>query len=140
MIKNKYPNDSIPSNGKKFEPLEIKNGFIYINNNLANYEDVDFIITKNNELFLGRKHQFLSKNEDVIAAGTLKIVGGIVRRIGNDSGHYLPTKEEALKFPKLFKDLGCKFSDEATLIILQIIDNKYHTEYELIRKLLDENS
>ncbi|NPC93920.1 hypothetical protein HOO54_17285 [Bacillus sp. WMMC1349] len=68
--------------------------------------EFDFVIDSNGKLIIGKKHQFLANNQDVKAAGTIKIDGqGQLRRISNDSGHYRPTVEEASQFDSLFRNV-----------------------------------
>lgn len=67
----------------------------------------DFIITTDGKLVIGRNHTYMSDGADeVLAAGSLKLFDGKIRRISNDSGHYLPSPEEAENYGNLFKALG----------------------------------
>ena len=72
---------------------------------------VDFVVTKNGELRLGDKHAFLAGQDDVLAAGCLKVDGkGRIRSITNESGHYRPTVEESMQFEKVFSELEMDLS------------------------------
>lgn len=53
----------------------------------------------------------LSNNEDVLAAGQLKLRGdGKVTVVDNRSGHYRPTVEEAARYPAILRDVGLDLS------------------------------
>ena len=78
----------------------------------------DFIVTTKGEILVGRKHSWLSKGEDVLAAGEVKYRNGKLVEISNASGHYLPTIEESSNFLKIFKEGGVDI-ESATLTILQ---------------------
>ncbi|WP_394666428.1 hypothetical protein [uncultured Chryseobacterium sp.] len=55
---------------------------------------VDWIITNNNDFFIGHGHAFLSGHSDTIKnAGTAIIKEGKIVSIVNGSGHYLPRPE-----------------------------------------------
>ncbi|SDQ38509.1 hypothetical protein SAMN05421664_1403 [Chryseobacterium soldanellicola] len=57
-------------------------------------EYIDWIITDNNEFFIGHGHAFLSGNSNTIKnAGTAIIKEGKLISIVNGSGHYLPRPE-----------------------------------------------
>lgn len=54
-----------------------------------------------------RGHSYLSRGQDVQAAGTMKINSqGIIRNITNESGHYRPNAAETSNFPKILKQNG----------------------------------
>ena len=78
----------------------------------------DFIVTTKGEILVGKKHSWLSKGEDVLAAGEVKYRNGKLVEISNASGHYLPTIEESSNFLKIFKEVGVDI-ESATLTILQ---------------------
>ena len=78
----------------------------------------DFIVTTKGEILVGQKHSWLSKGEDVLAAGEVKYRNGKLVEISNASGHYLPTIEESSNFLKIFKEVGVDI-ESATLTILQ---------------------
>ena len=78
----------------------------------------DFIVTTKGEILVGRKHSWLSKGEDVLAAGEIKYNNGKLVEISNASGHYLPTIEETSNFLKIFKNAHVDI-DNVTLTILQ---------------------
>jgi len=93
-VANKYPDDPIPSTGKKFGAVSVKGGKVEVDGKVVTYKNVDFVIDTNGNLQLGRKHQALSNNGDVLGAGTMKIVDGKIKRIDNLSGHYQPNSAE----------------------------------------------
>ena len=100
-INNKFPNDN--QIGKNFN-YTIDNGRIYTDNGIQN---VDFVIDINNNLHIGRGHSYLSAGDPVQAAGTMKINSqGYIRLITNESGHFQPTKTQALNYPAVFKNAG----------------------------------
>ena len=78
----------------------------------------DFIVTTKGEILVGRKHSWLSKGEDVLAAGEIKYNNGKLVEISNASGHYLPTIEETSNFLKIFKNAHVDI-ENVTLTILQ---------------------
>ena len=78
----------------------------------------DFIVTTKGEILVGRKHSWLSKGEDVLAAGEIKYNNGKLVEISNASGHYLPTIEETSNFFKIFKNAHVDI-ENVTLTILQ---------------------
>ena len=113
FIKNKFPDEALPSDGKILNHF-IEDGKI---KGINGQRRVDFVINKEGNLVLGKKHQLLGNADDVMAAGQLKIDGqGMIRRIDNSSGHYRPTVEEALKYPELFENAGLNL-DKAWLDI-----------------------
>jgi len=64
----------------------------------------DFIVNNNGELLIGRGHYKLNKKQDELYfAGRLKIISGIITYIDNDSGHYVPSKEELIDFCNAIK-------------------------------------
>ena len=78
---------------------------------LNGLRDVDFVVTKEGKLVVGKKHAFLAQGEDVIAAGELRLGGhGELLHITNRSGHYQPTLEQAAQFEHIFSDLGFDLS------------------------------
>ncbi|PAE17736.1 hypothetical protein CHH91_02380 [Virgibacillus sp. 7505] len=100
IIANKFPDESLPSNGKLLN-YTIEDGAI---KGLNGQRHLDFIIDAENNLVIGKKHHFLGNAQDVKAAGQLKLNGqGKVRRIDNLSGHYRPTVNEGMNYPDLFK-------------------------------------
>ena len=119
--------------GNKYHRIKIKNfnlskdGWLmgrYINGKLEVVgktkiaQKWDFIVTTKGEILVGRKHSWLSKGEDVLAAGEVKYRNGKLVEISNASGHYLPTIEESSNFLKIFKEVGVDI-ESATLTILQ---------------------
>lgn len=83
------------------------------------FNSIDFVVTTDGKLILGKKHHFLGKATDVEAAGTLKLSNGRITRISNDSGHYEPSVLETEKYPTIFKQLGLDL-DRTSLEILYI--------------------
>ena len=93
----------MPSDGKVFD-YYIENGRI---KGIDGRNNVDFVITTDNNLIIGNKHHYLGNGQDVLAAGQLKINGqGQIKRIDNLSGHYRPTVDEAMRYQSLFENLG----------------------------------
>ncbi len=85
----------------------VSNGRVTFVGNRQVPNQVDFVITTDKKLIIGKKHHFLGNRKDVLAAGMMKITGsGKIRRIDNLSGHYAPTVEEAMQFPKLLREMG----------------------------------
>ncbi|AZQ65228.1 hypothetical protein EI427_23735 [Flammeovirga pectinis] len=124
---NKYPSESMPLDGSLWGIAKISNGLIDKLGDKGNtFDGVDFVVTMSGKLKIGKKHHFLGKGESVQAAGTLKIVKGKVKKIENDSGHYLPSIEETLLFPAIFEDLGLKIKG-AALKIKYIKNGKFET-------------
>lgn len=113
IIKNKFPDEALPSDGKILKQF-IEDGKI---KGINGQRRVDFVINEQGNLILGKKHQFLGNADDVMAAGQLKIDGqGMIRRIDNNSGHYRPTVEESLNYTDLFETAGLNL-DKAWLDI-----------------------
>ncbi len=103
LIKNKFPDEAMPSNGKKLD-YYIEDGKIKGINGLR---DLDFVITKDGELIIGSKHHYLGEGQDVLAAGQLRLNGsGQIKRIDNLSGHYRPTVQESMLYQSYFTSLG----------------------------------
>ncbi len=107
IITNKYPTEAMPIDGQLWGIAEIENGIIKSLSNKGNtFKEVDFVVTTNGELKIGKKHHFLGNASDVEAAGTIKIVNGKIKKISNSSGHYFSTIDETNKFPEIFRQLG----------------------------------
>lgn len=107
LITNKFPEEPLQSDGKIYGKVEVIDGKAKLTNGeLIPRQPVDFVITKDNRLFIGKRHATLSGSNDVKAAGNLTIKRGKIRRIDNLSGHFRPTVEEGLKFPELLKKQG----------------------------------
>ncbi|MDQ8142980.1 hypothetical protein [Chryseobacterium sp. CFS15] len=123
-IKNTVPNESMPIDGKLYGIVEVENGLLKIDGQIIpKYGSVDFVVTTEGKLLLGKKHHFLGNAQDVLAAGTLKIVKGKVLNISNFSGHYAPSIDEATQFPEIFKTLGIDL-EKAYLETMELINNK----------------
>lgn len=121
VIENKYPDDDLPTDGEIWGIARFENGRIKPLEGKGDTFTPDFVINLKGELILGKKHHFLGNRSSVLAAGTLKVVGGKIKRISNDSGHYLPTLDQAENFPDLFKKLGADLTNTALNIIY--VDN-----------------
>lgn len=107
FISNKFPDEILDPFGKKFGEVQVKGGKAFLTNeNQIPRDQVDFVITQDNCLVIGRKHTTLSDRGDVLAAGRLTFKNGIIRRITNESGHFRPTVEEGRRYPELFQSLG----------------------------------
>ena len=107
LITNKFPKEPLQSDGKIYGKVEVVDGKAKLTNGeLIPRQPVDFIITEDNCLVIGKRHTTLSGGKDVKAAGNLTIKGGKIRRIDNLSGHFRPTVKEGLKFPELLKKQG----------------------------------
>lgn len=100
------------------------NGKLEVLGNQKIAQKWDFIIKQNGEILVGRKHSWLSKGEDVLAAGELKFRNGNLVEINNASGHYLPTIEECSNFLRMFKKAGVDVN-KATLTILKSDGNLF---------------
>lgn len=116
IIKNKFPDEVLPSDGKIVKHL-IEDGKI---KGINGQRRVDFVINKEGNLVLGKKHQLLGNADDVMASGQLKIDGqGMIRRIDNSSGHYRPTVNESINYPRLLEETGLNL-DKAWLELYDI--------------------
>ncbi|MEK4429117.1 contractile injection system protein, VgrG/Pvc8 family [Paenibacillus sp. FSL M7-0802] len=129
-IKNKFPNEGLPKDGKILT-YTLENGRI---KGINGRTQVDFVIDKNGELVIGKRHHTLGNRDEVLAAGQLKINGqGEVRRIDNKSGHYRPTVAEASKYPELFEKAGVKVKGGwIELYKFEINKSGYLTEAEKV--------
>ena len=76
---------------------------------------LNYVVTEDGELVVGRRdnsqvgggHIDLAGGKNVLAAGTLKVVNGVIRYIDNDSGHYQPSSYTArLSAIRAFKIKG----------------------------------
>jgi hypothetical protein len=107
-ITNKFPNEPLNPEGKIFGEIKVVNGKITLPEYKASVpRQVDFVVTRDGRMILGKKHNTLANGESVLSAGQLKIDGsGRIRRIDNLSGHYRPTVEESSIVPRLLKDMG----------------------------------
>ena len=104
-ISNKFPNEDFPHDGKVLT-YHLESGRI---KGIDGRTEVDFVINKNGELIIGKRHHTLGGREEVLAAGQLKINGqGEVRKITNQSGHYRPSPEESSMYADLLKNAGVK--------------------------------
>ncbi len=102
-ISNKYPNEALPSDGKKVE-YTIVDGKIKVSNGTRYF---DFVVDKDGNLIIGSRHHYLGNADGVIAAGQIKLNGdGKLMSIDNGSGHYKPSATEMEVYPIIFKELG----------------------------------
>jgi len=69
-------------------------------------DEIDFVVTSDSRLLIGRKHTTLVDNSDVLAVGSIYFRNGQIRKITNLSGHYRPTVEEGQRFPQILERLG----------------------------------
>jgi RHS repeat-associated protein len=132
-ITNKFPTEALPSDGK-IVPHQIVDGKIKLANGL---NKVDFVITKDGQLVVGKKHHTLGNRQDVLAAGQMKLNGqGKVRGIDNLSGHYRPSVEESLRFPDILKSAGIDVKG-ATLEISEftIDENGFVTSQRIAKRV-----
>lgn len=92
---------------------EYVNGQLKIVNdaNFFSMQRWDYIIKTNGQILVGTKHSWLSKGEDVLAAGELKYNNKKLFEINNRSGHYLPSKRESSNFLKIFRQAGVEIND-----------------------------
>ena len=126
VITNKFPDEGLPADGKIL-PATIKDGKI---SGLDGLRDVDFVVTKQGELIVGKRHAFLAQGEDVIAAGELRLSGhGEILYITNRSGHYQPTLEQATQFELIFSELELDLSKTWRRYFLFEVD-----EYNIVEK------
>jgi hypothetical protein len=110
-ITNKFPQDPLDPQGKIFGEVGLENGKPNLDNGkpIPSGKPVDFVITQDNRLIIGRKHTALSgsSDADVLAAGTLTFKNGSrISQITNLSGHFRPTVAESLRYPELLRNLG----------------------------------
>jgi RHS repeat-associated protein len=138
-VTNKFPGDPLSREGAIYAEPKIVDGNIKVPGK-GGIEDVDFVITQDGRLVLGKKHATLAANEDVSAAGQLVLRGdGKVKVIDNLSGHYRPTVAEARRFPALFKSLGINLNKtrlnafEFTVNKNNLVTNKKLTVNEEIK-------
>ena len=91
----------IPQVGYKIYEYSITEDSILIEDGI-----MDFIITIDGDLLLGNGHFKLNKKQHyLLFAGKLGIENGKITYIDNDSGHYIPTVEESIKFLRCFTKL-----------------------------------
>ncbi len=105
LLRNTLP---ISTEGKLLG--SIIDGKIVMNGTTKASGTFDFVITKSGETLLGRKHTFLSKGDDVFAAGELKIRSGNIVNINNLSGHYVPSSNVANTYLDIFKSFNINVS------------------------------
>lgn len=120
-IKNRFPDEPPPSDGRVLGIAKIENGKIKANFKIPSQNQVDFVVDKKGNLILGKKHSFLSGNEEVQAAGTMKVVNGKVKAVTNLSGHYQPSLEQSQKFPDILRGLGLDL--KSTKLEISVFEN-----------------
>ncbi len=109
------PNPKTPKATQRL-PLEIKNNIILdkdgkpftsIRPRTGRLIEWSYIITTDGNLRIGRGHDFLSENgEAVLAAGGIKVEGGKVTYIDNDTGHFWTTEAELAQAGQIIRDAG----------------------------------
>ena len=132
LITNKFPTEALPADGK-ITPFEMVDGKIKVANGLR---QVDFVVDKDGQLVLGKKHHLLGQRQDVQAAGQLRLNGrGNVRSIDNLSGHYRPSVEESRRFPDILRSAGIDVKG-ATIEITEftINDEGFVTESKIVER------
>ena len=111
LISNKFPGEALDPKGRSYGEVVIVDGRIRLSPNQPAPTKASFVVTKDGKLMIGNKHTSLSNNEDVLAAGQLKLRGdGKVTVVDNRSGHYRPTVDEAARYPEILRDLGLDLS------------------------------
>jgi RHS repeat-associated protein len=119
-ITNKFPTEELPAEGK-IVPHELVDGKIKVPNGL---KQVDFVVTQDGTLVVGKKHHTLGNRQDVLAAGQMKLNGqGKVRGIDNLSGHYQPSVDESLRYPEILRSAGVDVTG-ATLEVSEFTTNQ----------------
>ena len=119
-ITNKFPEESLAKDGKIFGEVKVINGKVSLTNGKPIPRgEVNFVITRDNRLIIGKRHTTLSSGDDVLAAGNISIKKGKIKAIDNLSGHFRPTVDESRRLPELFKNLGLDVSG-ANLKVYQI--------------------
>lgn len=126
----------------------IDNGKFYVNGQLLSHvrspsqsgEKLNFVIGLDGKLYLGYRHAHLAKLsgnvKEVQAAGSLTIKNGVIKYIDNDSGHFLPSLAESLRYRRLFEQLGVKFGAQTHLRVYGL-DKDGRVIVRLYKKILD---
>ncbi|WP_375575773.1 RHS repeat-associated core domain-containing protein, partial [Paracidovorax oryzae] len=105
-IKNKFPNEGPPADGKILGTAVSNNGLVTIPGKGPLRGTFDFVVTQDNQLILGKRHVTLSGGADVQAAGSMRLKNGKILEIDNLSGHYQPTPAQAAGFPSAINNAG----------------------------------
>lgn len=109
-ITNKFPDEALDPIGQIFGEVQVVNGRVSLDGRNIPRE-LDFVITTDNRLIIGRKHTTLSNKADVLAAGKMTISGhGKIKSIDNISGHFRPTVQESSRVPTLLREMGLDLS------------------------------
>ncbi|HBL12017.1 MAG TPA: hypothetical protein DD379_11520, partial [Cyanobacteria bacterium UBA11162] len=136
-ITNKFPNEALDPDGKIFGEVKVVDGKVTLDGRNVPRE-VDFVITTDNRLIIGRKHTTLSNKADVLAAGNIKINGqGKIIRIDNKSGHFRPTVQESARVPTLLREMGLDLSGTNIQLYRFTIDSDGMVQH--LTKLIDES-
>ncbi|MBC7797094.1 MAG: hypothetical protein H7Z37_09505, partial [Pyrinomonadaceae bacterium] len=135
-ITNKFPDEPLPTNGRIDGIAKIENGRIKLDKSIATNQPIDFVIDKQGNLILGSKHHLLGNAGEVQAAGQMKISGGKIKSITNESGHYRPTAEEARKYPEMLRKMGLELKNTH----LKLWDFKFNADGWIVNqtKVVDE--
>lgn len=110
-ITNKFPDEPLPTTGRIDGIAKIENGRIKLDKSIATNKPIDFVVDKQGNLILGSKHHLPGNAGEVQAAGQMKISGGKIKSITNESGHYRPTIEEARKYPEMLRKMGLELKN-----------------------------
>lgn len=101
------------SPGRHISGIEIRTGRILAGDQLltttGSKQALDYVVGLDGNLYIGRSHEALAaisgNKQAVQAAGTLIVKRGKITQITNKSGHFLPSVDETMKFPELFRQL-----------------------------------
>lgn len=111
IITNKFPNDPFSIASQVYGEAVIIDGRLGLANGRVLPKNVDYVITLSGCIMLGIKHPILANNQDVLAAGGMRLrVDGLVVKIDNHSGHYTPSADDALRAMALLCERGLDLS------------------------------
>lgn len=111
IITNKFPNDPFSIASKVYGEAVIVDGRLTLADRRVLPRNVDYVITLSGCLMLGVKHPILANNQDVCAAGGMRLrADGQVVQIDNHSGHYTPSADDAVRAMALLRELGLDLS------------------------------
>ena len=104
-----FDEDKFASGGKNYTHQVTSDGKIHISSDRGrSYVDkvvtVDFVITADGTLKIGKRHGFLADEFPVKGAGELIVVNGQVKGFINKSGHFKPTSTELQRMFREFKN------------------------------------
>ncbi len=98
---------------KVLKDLSIKDGKLFVRGTAlqtAGGPSVEFVVGNDGQLVFGSRHQYLAKvagdKASVQAAGRMIVKSGKVTYVDNASGHFLPTEQEALRYPEILRKAG----------------------------------